>query len=95
MKILGDFGIPLHRYQAIKTEEGKQKFLLDQMSYHIKNLMHTLEELKIAKSMNDTIKINEINKKFEEDKGLYAWLQVCTPHTALHKKLRKALIEKF
>lgn len=29
------------------------------------------------------------------DSGLYAWLEVCTPHTSLHKKLRKALIEKF
>lgn len=39
--------------------------------------------------------MQEINKRFENDKGLYAWLQVCTPHTSLHKKLRKALIEKF
>ena len=57
--------------------------------------MRSFDELRQARVDNDTIKINEINKQFENDKGLYAWLKVKTPHTALHKKLRKALIEKF
>ena len=64
LRILSDFGIPMHRYSAIKSEEDKQKFLLDSMSHHIKTFMSTIEELRKAKQMNDQIKINEINKKF-------------------------------
>lgn len=74
LKILSDFGIPMHKYQAIKSDDDKQQFLLDQMYNNIKRLMSTLEELRQAKKLNDTIRINEINKKFQEDKGLYAWL---------------------
>jgi hypothetical protein len=46
LKILTDFNVPMHRYEACRTEEEKQKFLLDYMSGHIKILMHTLEELR-------------------------------------------------
>lgn len=55
--------------------------------------MSSLNELIEAKKSNDQKKVEEISKRFAHDKGLYAWLEVCTPHTSLHKKLRKALIE--
>ena len=65
------------------------------MANYVRNLMRSLNDLQEARVKNDKQRIEEINKRFENDKGLYAWLEVCTPHTSLHKKLRKALIEKF
>lgn len=44
------------------------------MTVYIKNLLADLDELKKAKQINDSIRIAELNKKFANDKGLYAWL---------------------
>ncbi|CDW87413.1 UNKNOWN [Stylonychia lemnae] len=95
IKILSDFNIPLHKYNKLATDDERNHFLLENMSNYMKNLLKSLNDLQHAKQMNDYQRINEINKRFQNDQGLYAWLQVCTPHTSLHKKLRKALIEKF
>ena len=38
------------------------------------NLIKQLNDLQEAKHINDQQRISEINKRFQNDKGLYAWL---------------------
>ena len=95
LRLIQDFNIPVHKYNQLQTDEQKHEFLICHVAQYMRALIHTLEQLQQARHTNDQLRIGEINKRFQNDRGLYAWLQVMTPHTALHKKLRKALIEKF
>lgn len=71
------------------------EYLIKNMGNNIRNLSKQIYELSEAHKNNNQEKIEEIERKFIFDQGLYPWLQVSTVHKALHKKLRKSLIEKF
>lgn len=74
LKLLSDFHVPMHRYNKLASDEEKTGFLLEHMASYMKNLVKQLGDLQEAKRSNDKLRVDEINKRFMNDCGLYAWL---------------------